>query len=54
MTTISGVSFEEAWQGRLQGELDGVPAPFLNRECLIKNKRATGREKDLEDVKRLS
>ena len=27
MTAISGVSFEEAWQGRQFGELDGVPVP---------------------------
>ena len=54
LTTISGVSFEEAWQGRESGELDGVPVGFLNRNCLLRNKRASGRDKDLEDLKRLS
>ena len=53
MTGISGVSFEEAWASRQFGELDGVPVPFLDRECLVKNKSAAGRGKDLEDVKRL-
>lgn len=50
ITTISGVSFEEAWQGRQFGDLDGVTVPFLNKDCLIRNKRASGRDKDLEDL----
>lgn len=54
ITSISGVSFEEAWQGRLYGELDGLNVPFLSKECLLRNKRAAGRDKDLEDIKRLS
>jgi hypothetical protein len=54
LTSISGVSFEEAWQGREFGELDGVPVSFLNKECLVRNKRASGREKDVEDLKRLA
>ena len=54
LTSISGVSFEEAWQERQFGELDGVPAPFLSKDCLARNKAASGRDKDLEDLKRLS
>ena len=54
LTAISGVSFEEAWQGRQFGDLDGVPVPFLNKDCLARNKRASGRDKDLGDLKRLS
>ena len=54
LTTISGVSFDEAWQGRQLGELDGLPVAFLNKECLIRSKRASGRDKDLEDLKRLA
>ncbi len=53
LTSITGVSFEEAWQGRVSGELDGQPVPFLSKDCLIRNKKATGRGKDLEDLKRL-
>jgi hypothetical protein len=54
LTTISGVSFEEAWQDRQFGELDGLTVPLLSKACLIRNKRASGRAKDLEDLKRLS
>ena len=53
LTEISGVSFEEAWESRVLGELDGQPVPFLGREALIANKRASGRLKDLADVERL-
>jgi hypothetical protein len=54
MTSISGVSFDEARQGRQFGELDGVRVAFLDKGCLVRNKRASGQEKDLEDLKRLS
>ena len=54
LTSISGVSFEEAWQGRQFGELDGITVPLLSKDCLIRNKKASGRDKDLEDLKRLS
>jgi hypothetical protein len=50
LTGISGVSFEEAWPGRVAGQLDGLPVAFLGREELIKNKRASGRPKDLADL----
>lgn len=50
LTDISGVSFEEAWPNRAQGALAGVPVSFIGREDLIKNKRASGRTKDLADV----
>jgi hypothetical protein len=50
LTSISGVSFEEAWSRRVAGQLDGLPVAFLGREDLIKNKRASGRPKDLADV----
>jgi hypothetical protein len=53
MTGISGVSFLEAWDGRLTDEMLGVPIAFIGRDALIRNKRATGRKKDLEDVSAL-
>ena len=37
LTSITGVSWEEAWTGRVERELGGVPAFFLGREELIKN-----------------
>jgi hypothetical protein len=51
VTGISGVGFAEAWAERIDGELDGVPVHFIGREPLIQNKRASGRPKDIEDVR---
>jgi hypothetical protein len=50
LTEISGVSFEEAWPARMLKTIDGLELPFIARDLLIKNKRATGRPKDLLDV----
>jgi hypothetical protein len=50
MTSISGVSFEQAWNGRLQAIVDGHAVGFLGRDELIANKRASGRPKDLADL----
>ncbi len=50
LTGISGLSFDEAYAGRVSGELDGIPISFLGRDALLKNKRASGRPKDLADV----
>ena len=54
MTSISGVSFEEAWLSRVPGALDGMEVDFIGRETLIRNKRASGRSKDLIDVNELT
>ena len=53
LTSLTGVSFEDAWDRRVTGDLDGVPVAFLSRETLIKNKRATGRTQDAADVENL-
>lgn len=50
LTSISGIDFEEAWTDRVMGELDGLPVSFLGKQSLIKNKRASGRPKDLADL----
>ncbi len=50
LTSISGVAFEEAWQGRTEASVEGVTFGVLGREELLRNKRATGRPKDLLDV----
>ncbi len=54
MTAISGVGFAEAWEARLQGTLFGATVGFLGRGDFIRNKRATGRPKDLLDVEALT
>lgn len=53
MTSISGVGFAEAWGERLPGTLFEVSVAFLGRDAFIRNKRASGRPKDLADIKAL-
>lgn len=53
MTSASGIAFADAWPRRLEGSLFEVPVAFLGREDLIRNKRASGRQKDLRDVEAL-
>lgn len=50
LTQISGVPFAEAWAGRVESELFGVPCAVLGRDEFIRNKRASGRTKDLLDI----
>ena len=53
LTAITGVGFDEAWAGRCAGTLSGIAVSFLGFESLLKNKQATGRSKDAEDVAKL-
>lgn len=53
LTGISGVTFEEAWRTRVAGTLHGLPVWFINRDLLIQNKRASGRDQDLADIRLL-
>ena len=50
MTSISGVTFEEAWNTREYGDLDGMQVPFISRDLLKRNKAAVGRKQDLADL----
>jgi len=45
LTSVSGVSFEEAWADRVEGNLDGIPAHFIGLTALSRNKENTGRAK---------
>lgn len=53
LTSISGVSFDDAWSTREQGDLDGVGVHFIGRSALIRNKEHTGRARDLGDAEEL-
>jgi hypothetical protein len=50
VTSITGVDFDDAWKNRKQTQLEGIDVAVLSRDDLLKNKRATGRPKDLIDV----
>ncbi len=53
ITEVSGVTFDEAWAGRVTVESEGVSVPVADRSTLIRNKKASGRPKDLLDVAEL-
>jgi len=53
ITTISGVEFNDAYQQRQNVEMEGLSIPILSLGDLIKNKRATGRDKDRLDADQL-
>ena len=54
LTTISGVpDFEQAWAERVEHAFGGRQAPFIGRDPLVRNKRASGRRKDLADLEAL-
>ncbi len=50
LTSLSALSFEEAWQSRTNALLEGLTFPVIGRDELLRNKRATGRPKDLLDA----
>jgi len=50
LTGITGVEFDDAWQDRIEIELDGLTIPVIGREHLIANKRAAGRPQDIADA----
>ncbi len=53
LTSLTGVSWEEAFSGRIQGRYGNVTVHFLGRDQLIDNKRALGRKRDLADLEAL-
>lgn len=53
LTGISGVSFDEVWQSRIAGSLDGIPVFVISRRELIRNKESTNRAKDRADAEEL-
>lgn len=53
MTSISGVTFEDAWANRVTVSLDTLSVPVIGRSDLIRNKRTSGRPRDLADVEEL-
>jgi hypothetical protein len=50
MSSISGVTWETAWNSRKPGTYMDVKVFYIGREELIADKRACGRTKDLADV----
>jgi hypothetical protein len=53
MTSLTGVSWEEAFSGKARGDYGDVPVYFIGREQFVANKRAIGRKRDLADLEAL-
>jgi len=53
LTELSGLTFEEAWPSRTQAAFGPVTVDVIGRDAFIKNKRATGRARDLGDIEAL-
>lgn len=53
ITGLTGVSWDEAAAGGIAADLDGVPVRFISRDHFVRNKRASGRLKDLADLEAL-
>ena len=54
MNSVSGVTFDEVWVGRVAGDYGDVAIAYIGRAELLRNKTASGRPKDLADVDELS
>lgn len=50
LTSISGVSTEEAWKRKIEGNLSGMSVFYISKPDLIRNKLSTGRSKDIVDA----
>ena len=50
LTSISGVTNDEALTTKISAELDGIPVFILAKDALIRNKRAVGRPQDIADL----
>jgi hypothetical protein len=53
ITHVDGVDFNDAYPSRKTIIMEGLNLPLISKENLIKNKKSTGRDKDLVDVKHL-
>jgi len=50
---ISGLSFEEVYSNAIVTDIEDIPLRIINLQDLIKNKKSSGRAKDLNDIENL-
>lgn len=53
LTDLTGLTFAEAWPSRVLGPFGDIHVDFIGRADFLRNKRQTGRLKDLADVEGL-
>jgi hypothetical protein len=54
LTELTGLTFDEAWATRVLRPFGDVTVNFIGRDAFLRNKRATGRLKDLSDIEGMS
>jgi Nucleotidyltransferase of unknown function (DUF6036) len=52
--SLDGVSFEECYLNRVEKNIDGINIKFIGFNELVKNKKASARDKDIIDLKNLT
>ena len=50
LTELTGLAFEQAWADRIRRPFGEIEADFIDRASFLRNKRATGRLRDLSDI----
>ncbi len=53
LTEISGIEFDTAWPSRIAQPSGDIEVPFIGRDALLLNKKASGRAKDQLDIELL-
>jgi predicted nucleotidyltransferase len=54
ITAVKGIQFEESFANASKVDFDGVQVNMIDLQDLVRNKKAVGRNKDLDDVEHLS
>ena len=52
LTGVTGVTFEDAWTGRVTHTVQDLEVPFIGRAELIRNERAGGRDQGAQEEQR--
>jgi hypothetical protein len=50
LTRLDAVAFDDAWAKKVGATIDGVQVWVIDRDSLLRNKRATARPQDLADA----
>jgi len=54
MNTLDGVTFDDCFKNKSIIEIDSLPVNFISLNDLIKNKKATARPRDIDDIENLT
>jgi predicted nucleotidyltransferase len=53
LTNIDGVTFSECIKNKKDVMISGLSISFIGYEDLVKNKKSTGRHRDLDDLENM-